>query len=100
RQYPAILAFVNTDIPINSTSEYAYQGIDGQISRLFGLNPPCNPNNIGPCSVAVCPQQSIQVFPTARFQNLANSLKARKAQGQATFFTDTYTVSGKLSDSR
>jgi hypothetical protein len=92
RQYPAIIAFVNTDIPINSTSNYAYQGIDGQISRLFGLIPPCNPNNIDPCSVAVCSQQSIQVFPTAQFQALADGLKDRKKQQQPPFFVDFYTV--------
>jgi hypothetical protein len=92
RQYPAIMAFVNSSIPINSTSDYAYQGIDGQISRLFGLIPPCDPNNTDPCSVAVCSQQSIQVFPTAQFQALADGLKAKKAQGQPPFFTGIYTV--------
>jgi len=92
RQYPVVIAFVNSELPINSTSDYAYDGIDGQVSRLFGLTPPCNPSNQDDCSVASCPQQSVQVFPTSQFDALATGLKSQKENGQPTFFSDTYTI--------
>lgn len=92
RQYPVILAFVNSEYPIGSTSDHCVQGIDGQISRLFGRNPLCDSSPRSPCSVATCSQHDTQVFPTAQFDALAEGLAACKANGQPTFFQDTYTI--------
>lgn len=92
RQYRAIIAFVNTSLPIGSPDDQCYNGIDGQISRLFGLMPPCDPSHSPPCTISFCPQQNLQVFPSAQFPALENALKSRKAQGQPPFFQDFYTV--------
>lgn len=78
RQYPVILAFVNTQQPLGSTRPSMVDGIHNQISSLFGFNGP-NPNNT-------------QVFPAAKFKALADSLKAAKANGKPPYFIDSYPI--------
>lgn len=82
RQYPIILAFVNSAAPLGSASGGCVDGVDGQISRLFGLLPPDTSLN----------EQDTQVFPTARFTALAQGLKAAKAGGKPPIFTDRYPI--------
>ncbi|NEO98624.1 MAG: hypothetical protein F6K58_08080 [Symploca sp. SIO2E9] len=83
RQYPVILAFVNTSTPLGSTDPLnAYEGVTEQITRLFGFKPE-NPG---------FNTQDTQIFPSDKFQALADGLKAAKAQGKPTYFKDTYTI--------
>jgi hypothetical protein len=86
RQYPYIIAFVNAELPIGSTSDQAVDGISEQVSRLFGLNPQnTNGNN-----------QDTQVFGRTKqegaqlFAQLASALKSRQFSGA--IYTDTYTI--------
>ena len=71
RGYRTIFAFVNSSVPINSVSDLCVDGIDGQISRLFGLIPAQTNGNA----------QSTQVFATAQYQPVVNGLKAARAAG-------------------
>lgn len=86
RQYPFIIAFVNAELAIGSTSDQAIDGISEQVSRLFGLNPTDNEGNA----------QDTQVFGATKqegkalFDRLAAGLKANRYNGAT--FTDTYTI--------
>ena len=86
RQYPYIIAFVNAELPIGSTSDGAVDGISGQVSRLFGLIPKDTLGN----------DQDTQVFGATKkegkalFGQLVKNLKANQHTGAA--FADTYTI--------
>lgn len=82
RQYPVILAFVNSSLPLGSDSDSCFKGIDGQISRLFGLNPMARINR----------KQDTQIFASEKFVALAKGLKSAKAKGKATYFVDSYQI--------
>ena len=82
RRYPVIFAFVNTPYPTGSTSTGCVGGIDGQISRLFGLIPQQNLGN----------SQNTQLFATAQFAELAAGLAAARAAGQAVVHGGIYPV--------
>ena len=82
RQYPIILLFVNTPCPIGTENEFTVDGISGDISRLFGFNPQNTLSN----------NENTQFFPTSQFKALADGLKAAKANGQATYFIDSYPI--------
>ena len=82
RRYPLILAFVNSAAPLGSTSGGCVDGIDGQISRLFGLRPADSAFN----------EQDTQIFPTEQFPDLARGLKSAKAAGRAPVFVDAYAI--------
>ncbi len=82
RRYPVIFAFVNTSFPVNSTDPSCVSGIDGQITRLFGLIPSNNDGNT----------QNTQVFSTAQFAGLAAGLKAARNAGQAVVQASAYPV--------
>ena len=82
RGYRTIFAFVNSSVPINSTSPICVEGIDGQISRLFGFIPSNNEGN----------GQSTQVFASEQFAALANGLKATRAAGGAPVYVDRFPV--------
>lgn len=81
RQYPVILAFVNSSLPLDSDSKSEFKGIDVQISRLFGFNPKKSLN-----------EQDTQIFASEKFDALANGLKSAKAKGKATYFVDSYQI--------
>lgn len=86
RQYPYIIAFVNAELPIGSNSDEAVDGISGQVSRLFGLNPQQTLGN----------NQDTQIFGRDKmegkilFDRLAAGLKADQHTGAS--FIDTYTI--------
>jgi hypothetical protein len=71
---------------LGSVDQYfCVDGIDAQISRLFGHYPPNDP--IFP------PMPPIQIFnDNGKFQALVNGLNAAKAAGKAVMYTDTYTI--------
>ena len=86
RKYPDIIAFVNAELPIGSTSPEAVNGISGQVSRLFGLIPKQNLGNT----------QDTQVFGKDKaegkllFDRLRQGLYADKDSGAS--FIDSYTI--------
>jgi hypothetical protein len=82
RGYRTILAFVNSPYPIGSTDDGCVDGVDGQISRLFGLIPA---NDFGN-------SQNTQIFARAKWQAVANGLAAAKAAGGPTTYADTYAI--------
>jgi|GEM_PF-2700245 len=85
RQFKLIIACINTSLPlkhINYTDDNYVNGIDAQISRLFGRQP--NPPGIIP---------DIQVFnDNGKFDALANALITKKRNGQPLLYSDTYTI--------
>jgi hypothetical protein len=81
RQYPVILAFVNSDLPIGSNSSQCIDGISAEISQLFGLTPKLTLN-----------KQNIQIFETDKFAALAQGLKDAKSKGKPTCYCDQYTI--------
>ena len=86
RQYPFIIAFVNAELPIGSTSDQAVDGISEQVSRLFGLNPADTDGNNQDTQVFGATKQEGQ----ALFARLAAGLKASQYSGAT--FADTYTI--------
>ena len=58
------------------------EGIDSQISELFGLIPE------GTARL----NRQLHVFPTDKFQALADGLKDSHARGQGAFFVDSYSI--------
>jgi hypothetical protein len=81
RGYQTIFAFVNSEHSIGSTDGCVY-GIDGEISRLFGLIPDQNNGNT----------QSTQVFETSLFCDVAKGLAATKTAGTAPVYAGTFPV--------
>lgn len=81
RQYPVILAFINSRQPVGATGPATIDGIDVQVARLFGLKRQ-SPNN----------DQDTQIFPSAKFKALADGFKVAKANGQPPYFIDTYPI--------
>jgi hypothetical protein len=73
RGFPIIFAFVNSSYPLGSTSDGCVDGVDGQVSRLFGLNPKETLGN----------NQDTRVFddPSVFTDVLAPALKAAKKDG-------------------
>jgi len=82
RQYPIILLFVNSQCPIGAENDFTVDGICSHISRLFGFNPQSTRSN----------NENTHFFPACKFQSLADGLKAAKANGQATYFIDSYPI--------
>ncbi|MGD0050263.1 MAG: hypothetical protein ABSD03_00380 [Vulcanimicrobiaceae bacterium] len=82
RGYRVIFAFVNSAYPVGSLDSGCVDGIDGQISRLFGFIPP---NDFGN-------SQNTQIFPSAQWPAVAAGLKRARAAGGPVVFADTYSV--------
>lgn len=82
RQYKVIFAFVNSPYPIGSSEDGCYKGVDGQITRLFGFNPP---NNFGN-------SQNTQIFPSAQFATVLAGLTQSKAAGGVVFAAGNFTI--------
>jgi hypothetical protein len=82
RGFSRIIAFVNGSSPIGSTDPGCYNGIDGQITRLFGFIPVETLGN----------DQSTQIFPSSQLDALAGGLKAAKAAGQPIVFCGQFTI--------
>jgi hypothetical protein len=82
RGYHAILAFVNSPYPVNSDDPGCVQGIDGQISRLFGFIPSENDGS----------DQNTQIFSKEQFKPLAAGLKAARAAGGPVVHADYYPI--------
>ncbi|WP_440135078.1 hypothetical protein [Chitinophaga sancti] len=85
RQFKLIIACINTSLPlkdINYNDDNYVNGIDAQISRLFGRQP--NPPGIIP---------DIQVFnDNGKFDALTNAFLSKKKNGQPLLYSDTYTI--------
>lgn len=81
RQYPVILAFINSRQPVGATGPATVDGIDFQVARLFGLKRQ-SPNN----------DQDTQIFPSAKFKALADGFRAAKANDQPPYFIDSYPI--------
>ena len=62
RQYPFILAFVNTAVPLGSNHPDAVNGVVSQISRLFGFVPQYQLDRV----------QQTQIFPQEQFETLGD----------------------------
>ena len=82
RGYRVIFAFVNTPFPVNSDDPGCVNGIDGQISRLFGLIPSDDYGS----------SQDTQIFATSQFAALADGLKAARASGAPVVYADRYPI--------
>ena len=82
RGYRVIFAFVNTPFPVNSDDPGCVNGIDRQISRLFGLIPSDDYGN----------SQDTQIFATSQFTALAAGLKAARASGGPVVYADHYPI--------
>ncbi|MGB0388775.1 MAG: hypothetical protein ACPGWR_28480 [Ardenticatenaceae bacterium] len=82
RQYPVILAFVNTLTPLGTNSNDTVQGIASQVSRLFGFPPP----------QVIYNKQNTQVFPSEQFEPLATALKAARQKGDLAVYVDSYEI--------
>ncbi len=82
RGYRVIFAFVNTPFPVNSDDPGCVSGIDGQISRLFGLIPQEDYGN----------SQNTQIFATSQFAPLAAGLKAARAAGKAVVYSSQFPI--------
>lgn len=82
RQYGVIFAFVNTPYPFGSTDDGCYEGVDGQITRLFGHIPK---NDFGN-------SQNTQIFPKNQFDIVLKGLKQSKAAGGTVFAAGKFTI--------
>jgi len=82
RGYRVIFAFVNTPFPVNSDDPGCVNGIDGQISRLFGLIPSDDYGS----------SQDTQIFATSQFVALADGLKTARASGAPVVYADRYPI--------
>jgi hypothetical protein len=84
RQYPVVIAFVNSSNPIGCTSGDCVQGVDSQISRLFGVMP----------KDTVLNDQDTQVFDNqnGEFDRLATGLAEAKQNKQPVVYSDTYSI--------
>lgn len=85
RQYKMIIACINTSLPLMApgyTDSNYVNGIDAQISRLFGQQPV--PQGIIP---------DIQVFnDNGKFDALASAFHTLKANGETLIYSDFYTI--------
>jgi hypothetical protein len=82
RGYRVIFAFVNSAYPVGSLDTGCVDGIDGQISRLFGFIPQ---NDFGN-------SQKTQIFPSAQWLAVAAGLKRARAAGGPVVFADSYRI--------
>ena len=90
RGYKRIIAFVNSQTPIDPPTEghcgplkvHSAEGIDGEITRLFGVPTPGQDPAF----------PDIQVFPTAQLSDLIEAFHTAKSQGKVATWTDQYTV--------
>ncbi len=82
RQYKVIFAFVNSPYPVGSTDDGCYQGVDGQITRLFGHIPA---NDFGN-------SQQTQIFPGSQFQTVLTGLAQSKKAGGVVFAAGNFTI--------
>jgi hypothetical protein len=82
RQYKVIFAFVNTPYPVGCTDEGCYEGVDGQITRLFGHIPK---NDFGN-------GQDTQIFPSDQFDIVKNGLTQSKNAGRVVFAAGKFTI--------
>lgn len=88
RQYRIIIACVASPYPVGSADGNCVDGVDGQISRLFGLNPK---PEIPPPGFST---QDTQVFDNdnQEFDDLVKALKLAKSKGSATMATGIYKI--------
>ena len=82
RGYRSVFAFVNSPFPIGASSAGCVAGIDGQISRLFGLIPADNYGS----------SQDTQLFAEGDFVQLAAGLAAAKRAGRPPVYVATHQV--------
>ncbi|HYJ03969.1 MAG TPA: hypothetical protein VEX43_02475, partial [Chthoniobacterales bacterium] len=82
RQYKVIFAFVNSPYPVGSAEDGCHKGVDGQITRLFGFNPPNDFVN----------SQDTQIFPSAQFDMVRSGLIQSKAAGGVVFAAGAFTI--------
>jgi len=82
RGYKVIFAFVNSPFPVNSDDSGCVNGIDGQISRLFGFIPSDDYGS----------SQNTQIFASEQFAALATGLKAARAAGGPVVYADHYPI--------
>ncbi|AEW00009.1 hypothetical protein A4D02_25025 [Niastella koreensis] len=86
RQYQLIIACVNSELPlvnINQTDSDYVNGIDAQITRLFGRMPVPGP----------FPTPNTQVFnDNGKFDALNQALHTAKVNGLPLVYQDTYTI--------
>jgi hypothetical protein len=82
RGYRVVFAFVNSPYPIGSTDDGCVDGIDGQISRLFGFIPK---NDFGN-------SQSTKIFSSSQWPAVAAGLKRARAGGGPVVFVDRYRI--------
>lgn len=87
RQYRIIVACVNSPYPIGTADGYfVVDGIDAQITRLFGVYPPPDPG------LPVTPPTQVFSNQNGEYDRLVNGLKTAKANGGAVIFSDTYQI--------
>lgn len=83
RRFPVILAFVNTQEPLGSTSSlFAVEGVTASLAELFGFAHPINPLD----------SQRNQIFPTEQFFPLRTALQRAKIAGKGVYFVDRYSI--------
>jgi hypothetical protein len=83
RRYPVILAFINTQETLGSTSPiFAVEGVTAGLAQLFGFSHPANPIE----------GQQTQIFPTEQFFPLRAALQRAKAEGRGVYFVGRYTI--------
>ena len=124
RQYPVIICCVNTSTPMNpdwktNPKKGTYEGIDTQISALFGYTPATTQASqeireravemvAGPAPVAMMqmaaelqtppamrfsvPQQPIQVFPQSEWSQVQQGLMAALAGGGPVWTASQHTI--------
>lgn len=124
RQYPVIICCVNTSTPMDpdwqtKPSKGTYQGIDAQISALFGFEAPESTATrevrmraveamVGPAPAAMMsmapelqtpkalrisiPQQPIQVFPSEEWTALQQGLMNALASGGPVWYASQHTI--------
>ena len=124
RQYPVILCCINTSTPMNpdwktKPTKGTYEGIDSQISALFGYTPATTQASqeirersvemlIGRAPAAMMqmpaelqappsmrfsiPQQPIQVFPQSEWKGVQQGLMAALASGGPVWFASEHTI--------
>jgi len=82
RQYPVILAFVNSSVPLGSDHPDSVEGVVSQITRLFGFPTPFQADNAA----------DTQIFPKAQFKPLVEGLKAAHQAGGLAMYVDSYEI--------
>lgn len=82
RQYPVVLAFVNSGFPIGLDGQDPFDILDFSIGQLFGYVRSDNPFH----------QKNTQIFPQAQFDTLAEGLKQAKREKRLPVFVDRYPI--------